>query len=69
MLRIVQMSTEDTSKMKFKIKVKAVEDPDVVQKVSLFLFHHENQPFRKMVFLQRSRFLNFWVSEEVHDKF
>ena len=38
MLRIVQMSTEDTSKMKFKIKVKAVEDPDVVQKVSFFCF-------------------------------
>ena len=39
MLRIVQMTKDSTiadeaSPMKFRIKVKAVEDPDVVQKVS-----------------------------------
>ena len=58
MLRIVQMSSEDTSKMKFKIKVKAVEDPDVVQKVS-FLFHHKNLPFRKMVLSAEVMFFLF----------
>ena len=33
MLRIVQMTADETSRIEFKIKVKAVDDPDVVQKV------------------------------------
>ena len=39
MLRIVQMTADETSRIEFKIKVKAVDDPDVVQKVS--------KPFRE----------------------
>ena len=35
MLRIVQMTADETSRIEFKIKVKAVDDPDVVQKVSI----------------------------------
>ena len=35
MLRIVQMTADETSQIEFKIKVKAVDDPDVVQKVSI----------------------------------
>ena len=35
MLRIVQMTADETSGIEFKIKVKAVDDPDVVQKVNV----------------------------------
>ena len=45
MLRIVQMTADETSRIEFKIKVKAVDDPDVVQKVSILgVIHKRRRP-------------------------
>ena len=41
MLRIVQMTADETSRIEFKIKVKAVDDPDVVQKVGILENFHD----------------------------
>ena len=48
MLRIVQMTADETSRIEFKIKVKAVDDPDVVQKVGINLENFHDLRFQKL---------------------